>query len=837
MRQVSNEFKQALVSNGRELDCLIIYTNNESTTTLTSEDINSVNYSYRGSILKSVMRELIIDSNYDIPLSSILEYRIGVKVGDSYEYISYSHFIVKKSEKQQDTESYLITCYDGMVNAMTDYVDLGITYPITIRNYINAICSHLGLVFKNANSTFTNYDQRIPNELYLDSDGNSMYYTFRDVLDELAEVTASIICINETDGELEIRYPNVILEQVTNDNLKDINVVVGKKYGPVNRITLSRSADTDQLSKSDDSSIEQNGLTEIKIVDNQILNETNRQSYLDNIYSKLNGLNYRIVDLPLWGSLQFDIADRILLTATDADGTYHNYYTYTLNNEITQTQDLTQTIFTEEPLDKADEGYSDLTKAERDDNRATLIINKQEAKIEAKVSKGEVMGEMQLEIDDATNESIIRFHSNKFILEADNASIDEYGNASFNDAILTGGNLTLQDDGTQENSAMKIETKTQYFDDLATSIDLSNKKLKFNLKDYTYEDLLLINNEELIVTEYTENNETTTYFIYLYTYTEEITNEKYLEVNIQEVDVRIPNTTLRIKLVDNKVPNDFEIDLYEHFGVITELLDNTIIDDIKIITYEVERETSYSGNGIETDILPNYAYDINDVMEVADKIDQPGYVFTKEEVERWDVNGDGIVDSEDLLLIQDYTIYNITPTSPGHLKLDTQTIDYNFKLTDGNNRLRFAYGFNGLNINGHKLYVDSDGFLFLDNVSIVYFQPGDYTFNTLCAAGLVTSSTQEIIFSFPVGKSMANINSISIVSGAITIRGTSGYVENSGTSPYFSLTNTNSYTYSVNSPEEGNIRFSITKKSGTYSNVTNNTPVVVYLRNVKLRFA
>ena len=468
---------------------------------------------------------------------------------------------------------------------------------------------------------------------------------------------------------------------------------------------------------------------------------------------------------------------------------------------------------------------------------AEISVDKANARINGKVSKGEVMGEMQIEIDDETNESIVRFHSNKFILDADNASIDEYGNATFKGATLTDGNLLLQDDGTKENSAMKIQTKTQYFDDLATGLDISNKKLKFNLKDYTYENLVEINNEELIVTEYTENNETTTYFIYLDTYTEQITNEKYLEVNIQEVDVRIPNMVLRIKLKNNVVPNNFEIELYEHFGEITELLNNAIIDDIQIITYEVERETSYSGNGIETDILPNYAYDINDVLEVADKIDQPGYVFTKEEIERWDVNGDGIVDSEDLTLIQDYTIYNITPISPGHLKLDTQTIDYNFKLTDGNNRLRFAYGFNGLNINGHKLYADADGILLLDNVSIVYFQPGDYTFNNIYIGGAVSGSSTSISFNVTTSLDLYKITSISCVSGSISIRGTAGYVESSGSSPYFSMTNTSSYTYTFEKVTRNSILVTIKKKSGTFSNVTNNTPVNVQLRSVKLRFS
>lgn len=90
-------------------------------------------------------------------------------------------------------------------------------YPVTIKNYIKAICSQLNIDFQD--STFANQDKVIPNEMYLDSEGNSLGYTFRDVLDELAQVTASTICINEDNNKLEIRY----ISQAVGKNLFDKN--------------------------------------------------------------------------------------------------------------------------------------------------------------------------------------------------------------------------------------------------------------------------------------------------------------------------------------------------------------------------------------------------------------------------------------------------------------------------------------------------------------------------------------------------------------------------------------------------------------------------------------
>ena len=117
-----------------------------------------------------------------------------------------------------------------------------------------------------------------------------------------------------------------------------------------------------------------------------------------------------------------------------------------------------------------------------------------------------------------------------------------------------------------------------------------------------------------------------------------------------------------------------------------------------------------------------------------------------------------------------------------------------------------------------------------------YVNDEEYTFNNLVLAGHVSGGTAQIIFSIPTPKSLKNIDAIQIVSGTITVRGTAGYVENSGSSPYLSMTDTTSYTYTLMKLTNNMVNIGITKKSGTFSNVTNNTPVTIQLRNVKLKF-
>ena len=240
MKTVSQTYKDNIKQLGKEIDSIISYTIDGVSYELGNELLNSVTPHYEGNILKSVMKQLDLESLVDIPIGTTINYRFGLKVSDeeyddtiqnayriNYEYINLGNYIVYSSEKQEDNDSYKIVCYDKMLNAMKQY-DSFATYPITIRNYINSLCNHIGIQFANSNDTFANYDKEIPRELYLDENGYSLDYTFRDVLDELAQVTASTICINDED-KLEIRYTkqlstNEIIEgetfEIENNKLK-----------------------------------------------------------------------------------------------------------------------------------------------------------------------------------------------------------------------------------------------------------------------------------------------------------------------------------------------------------------------------------------------------------------------------------------------------------------------------------------------------------------------------------------------------------------------------------------------------------------------------------------
>lgn len=379
MKAHTNEFKTNISLHGKELDSRITYELNGETIELGKEELNSISPHFEGNILKSVMKQIDIDSNVEIPIGTIFSYQFGVKIGNNYEYLNYGNYIVNKSEKQEASNSYLIVAYDKMLYSMKEYQSTGVTYPTTLRTYMNALCNKIGLTFANANDTFANYNRPILGELYLDNEGHSMDYTYRDVLDEIAQATGSTICINAND-EVEIRYINDSHDTINEEYLKDINVNFGEKYGPVNSIVLSRSGGADNVYIQDNQSIEQNGLCEIKIEDNQIMNWNDRSDYLPDLLSALGGLEYYLNDFISTGIMYYDLCDRYTVHIGQND-----YSCVMLNDEPLITQGLQEQIYTNRP----DDGETDYTKADKTDrriNQTYLIVDKQNQSINAVIS-------------------------------------------------------------------------------------------------------------------------------------------------------------------------------------------------------------------------------------------------------------------------------------------------------------------------------------------------------------------------------------------------------------------------------------------------------------------
>lgn len=436
MKTHTSGFKEQIKLIGKEIDSRITF----GSTVLGKNDLNAVTPSYQGAILKSVMKQLDIDSNVAIPIGTNLKYEFGLKVNGEYEYINYGNYVVYSVEKQEDTNSYKITCYDKLLYSMLDYVKLPITYPISIRDYINSLSAALGLKFANKSETFANYDKQIQADLY-----DGLGYTFRDVLDELAQVTASTICLNNND-ELEIRYITETGDTIDEEFLKDVNVNFGEKFGAVNTIVLSRSGDSDSVYYP---SVLPANPYEIKISDNQIMNGNDRADFLPDIYNKLNGLEFYTNDFVSTGIIYYDLCDRYSVKVGD-----NTYSCVMFNDEVLVTKGLEENIYTELP-EQTETDYKHASKDDRMINQVYIIAKKNEAEILAVVNTTK---QLQKEINPTKDES--------------------------------GSNITIEDASNNPLTYLEVEGKS-------TQKTRSGKNLlNFILKTQTVNGLTITNNED-----------------------------------------------------------------------------------------------------------------------------------------------------------------------------------------------------------------------------------------------------------------------------------------------------------------------------------------------------
>ena len=398
MKQVSQQFKEEIKKYGRQIDVIITYKENGIDKMLDTNNLFSVTPITNGNLLKSVMKQLDFESYVKVPKGTWVNVRFGVPVSEGltvqdvhqmrvdrlnstqvsmlegFEYINFGGYLVaEEPEYNADTLSYTHKCFDKMIYAMKPYDGSEITYPISIKRYLTEIANKINIKIKQ--TSFYNENQIIQSELY-----NGLGYTYRDVLDEIAQATGSIICINELD-RLEVKYLNETNETIDDDFLKDINIEFKDKYGPINSVVLSRSAGSDNVYLRNEQSVRTNGLCEIKISDNQILNSNNRSNYLQGILNAVNGINYYINDFKSTGICYLELGDKYNIQIGNK-----TYNCVLLNDEIDITQGLEEQIHTDIP----EPSQTDYTKADKTDqkiNQTNLIVDKQGQQINATVTR------------------------------------------------------------------------------------------------------------------------------------------------------------------------------------------------------------------------------------------------------------------------------------------------------------------------------------------------------------------------------------------------------------------------------------------------------------------
>ena len=389
-------FKEAIKEYGKEITASFV----SGGVVYKDEQIISMNPHYEGSLLGTVMKCLDIELDTELlkkpgafagiaiageavagvieanDQNTIRSTRFGVKApGDfDYSYTEYGSYIIKNVTKDEEQQTISLECYDYMLQSMIPY-DLSLDYSagVTVKDFLDAICDRLG--WAKGYTTFYNSDILIDEEKYDSSD------TFRDALDDIAEVAGGAIGFVGT--ELQIIYPTDTGEVIDEENLKSLKI--GKKYGPVNSIVLSRTPQEDNIFRKDSESIANHGLTEIRIENNQII-DSHREDFMAGICEALFGLSFELYELESFGIGYLSFGD--IFAIKTADGVEHK--ALMLRDDLQITQGVSETSKLEEPeATKTD--YTAASTTDKTLKRTILRVDKQENVITGLAERTDVL--------------------------------------------------------------------------------------------------------------------------------------------------------------------------------------------------------------------------------------------------------------------------------------------------------------------------------------------------------------------------------------------------------------------------------------------------------------
>ena len=507
MKTVSNEFKQEIIKLGRQYknkiniygdghlatqdnrliltqDNMMLIVENSVNKVLEDDVLFNINLSRKGKILSTMMKELDFESYEDINVGNVIEYLFGLKIGDiyeissdgtykantdyyeleddkyilmiqdedyvvgetivgniynrrdNYEWVNFNKFIVYSKEYNEDTKTYSYVCYDYMLKTMIPINNTITIQNTKIKNAIKNIADNFGLMTTLDTTEYPNLNKVINSNAF-----NNVEATYRDVLDMICQAIGTTMIASDDNLILKSLNTSPVCT-LDSTYLKDTNVSFGKKYGPINSLVLSRSGQTDNIYRQDTQSIEQNGLTEFKINDNLILLYNDREQYIDNIFNKLDGVEYYINDFSSTGIGFIEFLDFYNITIDD-----NTYKCLMLNSDFKVKNGISEEISTEEP----EETNTDYTTSGKTDKDVSFIVDKQTASINAKVSKGEVINEINL---DSTGASInankislagktIQLTSDDIAINSTKFQVDKNGNVECSNMKITGGTLEI----------------------------------------------------------------------------------------------------------------------------------------------------------------------------------------------------------------------------------------------------------------------------------------------------------------------------------------------------------------------------------------------------------
>lgn len=236
MINVSEAFKTAIKAESRQQHA---YLDDGVTQIDDTNDLQSFKIITNGDIGKAVMRqaEVVYIGNHEY-LGQYVHLGLGIVLPDTTtEWIDYGSFRIVSKEENKGNDGIKIKMFDKMYDAEVKY-DLTPTFPMTLKQFLQAICVRFNWVL--ATDSFVNDSLVISSDLF-----SNLGVSFREILDDIAEATASIIYFDVDDTLVLKQVGEVSVETLDSDVLNTLKLE--ESYGPITAIVLSRMPQEDNI--------------------------------------------------------------------------------------------------------------------------------------------------------------------------------------------------------------------------------------------------------------------------------------------------------------------------------------------------------------------------------------------------------------------------------------------------------------------------------------------------------------------------------------------------------------------------------------------------------------
>ncbi len=373
MISTSAEYIQALKAYARRLDAYFIYSDNQYHPLSFSIDNNiysSDSDSFIGTFIARSGKLKVNPADALNLENQWLELYEGIMVSGTFQYKKIGSFLAYDKD---DNNEYCVIDKKALFNESAAVDE--ISYPTTPLQLAQWVCSKVGVTL--ATTDFPNASLLIPEAI---SFGEQPVYA--DIIVAIAQASCTFARIT-SDDQLDFRWFTNTDFSIDQKNLAESWPETADPYGPINSLVLAREPLNDNVYIQDEESIEKNGLTELKISNNPIL-DIDRHTSKNAIFERIDGFTYIPVTCKSQGFFIIEPGDIIQVQLKDK-----SYVTmYVMNHSISYSGS-SRSSFETPALTKSQIQYQYAESVRQALKRTEVIVDKQEQQIQLIIEKQE----------------------------------------------------------------------------------------------------------------------------------------------------------------------------------------------------------------------------------------------------------------------------------------------------------------------------------------------------------------------------------------------------------------------------------------------------------------